>query len=82
MAQIGVIYEPGTTYQIRGWREGEGDPRVHIDVSDGGNHDSSVLSLDGLAESLRDLVAGTPDIVDVEVRKVVVGVTDQVVPAP
>lgn len=80
---IQEITNPSEKYLIRGWREGEGDPRIEIEVGPGDYHSDSVLSVADLAESIRSAALATPDVIAVEVRHVQVGgFTETVIPAP
>lgn len=74
--------ETGREYTIKGWRDGEGDPRVEIILTPGPANDPTVNDPDTLTETLRAYVAALPDIESIEVRRIVNDTVDEVVPAP
>ena len=78
--EIGNV--PTEKYFVRGWREGEGDPRIDIEVRPGSYQDNSVLDLSVIAEAARSAAEAAPGIITVEVRKATNSANEVVIPAP
>lgn len=68
-------------YIIKGWLDGEGDPRIDIELRPG-DYQGDLVTLAEAAELVRSAAAAEPGIVRVEVRKTAVDITETIVPAP